>query len=332
MKIFERIKHECSVIESSMIIGWRYTCLLYIIRIKTILHINFYKDKVKEIDIIARFMREQFGMYVQKYKQLPAYELSSEIYQGPDQSPIWTCWLSVGEMPHLVKSCITQIRKMSNNHEVIIIDNDNIKNYVDLPEHIWRKYNEGKITTTHLTDFVRTAVLYKYGGLYLDITTYPIRPINEIFFSSDLYTMHYDDELNYIHISKRRWSSYMLGCRKGNLLMKAALDVFEEYWKRYDILVDYLLIDHTFSLLYDEIPSIKNMVDSIPTNNAKIWRMQHNLRNSCSAEEFEQLINDPNQDIYKLSYKSTIGIPLRTTNGQPTLLGRICGIEDNHLS
>lgn len=315
-----------------MIVGWRYTCILYIIRIKIILHINFYKDKVKGNDMVARFMREQFGQRILKYKTLPVYETNSAADEKFSKLPIWTCWFSDGEMPQFVKSCLDQIRKMSNGHDVIVIDNSNVNKYTNFPDHIWKKYHEGKITSTHLTDFIRTSVLYKYGGLYLDITTFPTRPISEKFFSSDLFTMHHNGALSYIDISNCRWSSFMLGCRKGNLLMKAALDIFEEYWRRYDILVEYLLIDHTFKLLYNEIPSIKKMIDEIPINNANIWGLQNILGMACSAHQFEQLINDPNQDIYKLSYKSTLGTPLRSNNGTPTLLGRICSINDNDHS
>ena len=116
----------------------------------------------------------------------------------------------------------------------------------------------------------------------------------------------------------------MCGCRKGNLLMRAALDVFTEYWKCYDRLIDYVLIDYTYNLLYEHVPSIKKMIDSVPINNPDIWTQQLNLGKVCTKEHFQDLLTNPLADVYKFSYKDSIGFPLQNADGTRTLLGFIC--------
>ena len=117
----------------------------------------------------------------------------------------------------------------------------------------------------------------------------------------------------------------MCGCRRGNLLMKAALETFTEYWKRYNGLMDYVLIDYTYNILYNHVPSIKQMIDNTPFNNPHIWAQQACLDKPCTEKRFQELMADPLADVYKFSYKDSIGLPLHDENGTPTLLGRICG-------
>ena len=107
--------------------------------------------------------------------------------------------------------------------------------------------------------------------------------------------------------------------------MRAALDVFNEYWKRYDDIVDYVWMDYIFNMLYKKIPSIKKMIDSVPYNNPNIWILQTMVSKPYSEQEFKNIFADKSRFLYKLSYKDSIGIPLHDKNGTPTLLGRICG-------
>lgn len=107
--------------------------------------------------------------------------------------------------------------------------------------------------------------------------------------------------------------------------MKAALETFTEYWKRYNGLMDYVLIDYTYNILYNHVPSIKQMIDNTPFNNPHIWAQQACLDKPCTEKRFQELMSDPLADVYKFSYKDSIGLPLHDENGTPTLLGRICG-------
>ena len=48
---------------------------------------------------------------------------------------IWTMWLQgIDNAPTVVKICIDSIKKHSNGREVIVLDNENIHNYIKLPQ------------------------------------------------------------------------------------------------------------------------------------------------------------------------------------------------------
>ncbi len=306
------------------VMGFGYTLLLWKNHTKFLLRMRNPKDKFDEVDRVVKFMEEHFGTFADKYCSLPLYDYDITKDDSWKQNKIWIYWNNPDSMPLMVRACVERIKQMSNGHEVVILTDKNLHDYVDFDSVVWEKYAKGLITKTHISDFIRVAVLYKYGGLYLDSTVYPTRPLDDKFFKSPLFTNHTEWDGTEAQIAHNRWSSFMCGCRKGNLLMRAALDVFTEYWKRYDRLMDYVLIDYTYHLLYEHVPAIKEMIDNVPVNNVNIWGQQRSLPKVCRKEQFEKLLSDKTMDMYKFSYKNSIGFPMESEGGQLTLLGRIC--------
>jgi hypothetical protein len=48
-------------------------------------------------------------------------------------------------MPDIVKACYNSIQKHACNHPVILITEENFRNYIDMPEYIINKQKEGYI-------------------------------------------------------------------------------------------------------------------------------------------------------------------------------------------
>lgn len=328
-KISDKLKRNYRIyseaLDKGKIMGFGYTLLLWKNHTKFLLRMRNPEFRFAEVDKVVDFMEKQFGTFVDQYKEQLIYNYDILIDDSWRQNKIWVFWNNPDSMPLMVQSCIDRIRQMSNGHEVVILTEGNLKDYIDFEPVVWRKYKEGKITRTHLSDFIRVAVLYRYGGVYFDSTIYPTRPLDDKFFNLPFFSNHTERTPNDPQIAHSRWSSFMCGCRRGNLLMKAALETFTEYWKRYNGLMDYVLIDYTYNILYNHVPSIKQMIDNTPFNNPHIWAQQACLDKPCTEKRFQELMADPLADVYKFSYKDSIGQPLHDENGTPTLLGRICG-------
>lgn len=328
-KISDKLKRNYRIyseaLDKGKIMGFGYTLLLWKNHTKFLLRMRNPEFRFAEVDKVVDFMEKQFGTFVDQYKEQLIYNYDILIDDSWRQNKIWVFWNNPDSMPLMVQSCIDRIRQMSNGHEVVILTEENLRDYIDFEPLVWRKYGEGKITRTHLSDFIRVAVLYRYGGVYFDSTIYPTRPLDDKFFNLPFFSNHTERTPNDPQIAHSRWSSFMCGCRRGNLLMKAALETFTEYWKRYNGLMDYVLIDYTYNILYNHVPSIKQMIDNTPFNNPHIWAQQACLDKPCTEKRFQELMADPLADVYKFSYKDSIGLPLHDENGTPTLLGRICG-------
>lgn len=311
------------------IAGFDYTWLLWKNHTKFLLRLRSPENKKAEIRRMNKFW-EGFLDVIMPYEKMPVYpplSVSSEQvrsdYDDKD-SAIWVYWDDISNMPLMVEKCIERIRKNSNGHKVVVVTEETVTDYLQLDEIIMKKYKEGKISRTHFCDIVRISLLYHYGGVWMDCTLLLTRPLPEIVTSSAFYTNHLDKWDNH-NVGGGRWSTFFMSCHKGNLMMKVTLDVFVEYWHRYDDSVDYVWMDYIFNLLYNNIPSIKEMIDSVPENNPDIWIMQTKIAEPFSKEEFDALLTDESRFLYKFSYKGSKHVPLRDKKGNITLKGRICG-------
>ena len=96
------------------------------------------------------------------------------------EKTIWTYWdQGKDNIPIFCKMCIKSWKDKNPDHEVIIIDKNNVYDYLDkkdLPPN-WKKIDKPQ----HKSDFVRLALLEKYGGVWIDISTICVRPINSVF-------------------------------------------------------------------------------------------------------------------------------------------------------
>lgn len=305
------------------IVGFDYTLLLWKNHTKFLLRLRNPKDCQKAFARQIRFW-ESFLDVLQPYKDMPIYphgekELSNE------PPTIWLYWNDPSNIPQMVKSCISLIKKNSNGCRVVIVSEDTVKDYLHLDDVVWEKYRAGKISRTHFSDIVRIALLYHYGGVWMDCTLLLTQPLPSIVTTSGFYTnkLEAKDEVN---VGGGRWSTFFLACHRHNLMMRVTLDVFVEYWRRYDDIVDYVWMDYVFNLLYDHIPSVKAMIDAVPCNNPDIWSLQMMISKRFTKEQFDAIFSDTSRFLYKLSFKDSMTAPYCDSLGNKTLMGRICSM------
>ncbi len=305
------------------IAGWDYTWLLWKVHTKFLLRQRNPKDRQRVFGRMNRFW-ESFLDVVRHYEDMPIYP------KGEENAPttpatIWLYWNNPSDMPQMVRSCISLIRKNSNGCSVVVVSEDTVGDYLQLDDVVWEKYRAGKISRTHFSDIVRIALLYHYGGVWMDCTMLLTRPLPSVVVTSDFYTnrLGVKDDVN---VCAGRWSTFFMACHRHNLMMRATLDIFVEYWKRYDDIVDYVWMDYIFNLLYDHIPSVREMLDAVPCNNPDIWILQTMIAKPFSKERFDAFFSDASRFLYKLSYKDSVRAPYRDALGNKTLMGWVCSM------
>ena len=231
---------------------------------------------------------------------------------------IWICWWQSEEnAPDLVKKCIGLIRKNSNGHQVVIINKNNYKEYVNIPTYILNKVNSGIITLTHFSDILRMALLSEHGGFWLDATVLVTNIIPETIFKAHLFSRKGKPEGYYV--SECRWTGFLIGGSKGCILFDFVKTMFYEYWKEENNLIDYFLIDNCIAVGYEQIPTIKELVDNLEYNNPQIHVLCPELNNTFSPKQFENILLDT--DFHKLSWKGNL--QKYCTNGDLTNYGYI---------
>ena len=203
-----------------------------------------------------------------KYKtSLDEFDRTFDATLRHEQSnKVWICWFQgIENAPPIVQKCVQSVRENMPDKKIVIITSDNIADYVQFPDYIWKKWKEGIITHTHMTDLLRLELLINHGGMWLDATVFCTgKNIPEFYFDSDLFFYQTlkpgrDGVCQYI-------SSWLMSAKTNNRLLMATRYLCYEYWKTNKDLVDYFLLHDFLSIVMDYYPEESKSI--IPRDNA----------------------------------------------------------------
>lgn len=162
---------------------------------------------------------------------------------------IWICWMQGMEnAPALVQKCYESIKTHLKDREIILITSQNRKDYVTMPEYIEEKYSKGIITHTHFSDLLRTELLCKYGGTWMDCTVFCSgRNIPQYFFDSPFFI--FQNLKPGADGATCNTSSWFVTSWSNHKFILAQRALLFEYWKNYNYIIDYFLFHHFISII-----------------------------------------------------------------------------------
>jgi len=210
-----------------------------------------------------------------------------ELGTQPRDCNIWVCWLQGEEkMPETIKKCYDSLLRNKGNHSVVLITNENLSDYVSLPNHIIFKHDKGIISNTHFSDIVRCYLLWKYGGIWIDAALYVTKEVD--FHNTSFFTPKITNE----DLINQKWTVGCLASNQGFYLFEFAYCLLIDYWKTYNKPIEYLLLDHVFLLAYRNNSEIKRIIDEIPLNNTDLHRSRYLFNEKCDEKVFQQMIKN----------------------------------------
>lgn len=59
-------------------------------------------------------------------------------------------------------------------------------------------------------------------------------------------------------------------------------EFLKEYWKKYNIAIDYLFLDYIIGILYKNNSLIKNIINENEENNLDLWYFKNQLNDKCN--------------------------------------------------
>jgi len=236
---------------------------------------------------------------------------------------VWILWWQSEEaMPPIIHATINSIRAATNK-KVVLITLKNIKDYIEVPDFIWGKYIRKQMGPAHFSDYVRVALLEKYGGLWIDSTVLCTNMIPDWIYNEQFFTIRaidkVTDELDEKYVAKGRWNTQVLGTNmKDTSFFKIVRILLEQYWSRYNYMIDYLMFDDVILYAYENYPDIKKSIDAVPISNLKM----HSLLPIINSEYNQNLWIGltKNTILFKLTYKGNFK---ENVNGKETFYGYI---------
>lgn len=162
-------------------------------------------------------------------------------------------WQGMEHAPSLVKQCYQSVCNQLCDWEIILITENNYRDYVAFPQFILEKLQAGTITLTHFSDLLRIELLIKYGGLWLDATVLCTSSnIPKVILDSDLFVYQTLKPGANGHIILM--SSWCMWAKSNNKILTLTRRLLYAYWERYNYMMDYFLLHQFFTLACHYLP------------------------------------------------------------------------------
>ncbi|WP_049945681.1 capsular polysaccharide synthesis protein [Butyrivibrio sp. LC3010] len=185
-----------------------------------------------------------------------------------NNNTVWVMWLQgISDAPDIVKKCIESQKRAMPQKQFIIIDENNIDNYISLPNYIIQKRKAGVITNAMFSDLVRLELLNKYGGYWIDATVFMtdgelVKEIDNLpLFMFSFYYFGFNPEI-------MEYNSWFMHSTSNNNLLCLLQQLMYEYWKDHNYISNYYLLHILGSIANDyyrkecEAMPIVSQVDS----------------------------------------------------------------------
>ena len=243
--------------------------------------------------------------YIVKYKYALKNELPDDLQpNGRYQNCVWTLWLQ-GEKnaPQIIKNCIESMKIYLKHHRLIVLDENSIHKYINLPKYIIDKYKSGKISKTYFSDIIRYCLLYKYGGLWLDSTLLLTGEFPGKILAQDFFMFSVRNTFSrrlYEHIT----ASWLIHSNKpGNIICKNLTKLNFEYWKCENNLIFYWMIYLLFKFVVENDAASRTVFERMPRIYEQ-WHFFMYYQQLYSDGLLSDLIKYSYFPIHKLTYRN----------------------------
>ena len=245
--------------------------------------------------------------YLEQYKYI-LKDISHNNSDDRYKNCIWMCWLQGYDYaPQIVKSCISSVKKYSGGRKVIIIDKNNYKNFVDLPDYIIEKHEKGIISNTHFSDILRINLLNKFGGTWIDASCLLTSEIPKEILNSDLFvfqggvwltTQHSISPVLFEYLAKHpnsghpanAISSWFIHSTPSNPVNTAVKNILNAYWANEDKLIDYFLFHYIFTFVIVNNEECMKIFEQMPIkSNTNPHYMQWGMFDTYNENYFNEL-------------------------------------------
>ena len=216
----------------------------------------------------------------------------------PDQNKIWCCWLQgLDNAPDIVRKCVNSLNRLGK--DMIILTDENIGNYADIPDHIYDKRKAGVITNTHFTDILRAELLSKRGGTWIDATVFcsDSDDISEIINRYPLfcYSFAMRDSIS----DSIMFDSWLLHCSQKSRIMDDTRELLYMYWQNEDRLLHYFLFHLIFTISCRRHPDESGLIPIYSLEPCHI--LQKEISKPFDDFRYESILKM--SGIHKLTYK-----------------------------
>lgn len=212
---------------------------------------------------------------------------------------IWIFWMQgLDNAPIVVKHCYKSVcEHLTPEYEIVLLTDENRRQYVVLPDFIEEKYKKGYIGNAHFADILRVALLAEHGGTWMDATVLVTGKVPSIIMDADFFMFQNictDDKESFNGIS-----NWFISAKKGNKIIIAIRDLLYLYWEEHDRVINYFFFHHMMVMIQEEWPNDWELIYKYPNSAPHILLLM--LFNEFDSKRYDAVKSITS--IHKLSYK-----------------------------
>lgn len=165
---------------------------------------------------------------------------------------VWICWLQgIDEAPEVVKICYKSIKKYITDREIILITEQNYREYIKFPSFIQDKIDKGIIKGAHMSDLLRLELLIRYGGTWMDATVLcTSNNIPEYMLESDLFMFQCLKPGRDGHTTVI--SNWFITASSNNRFLVDTREMLYSYWRENNVLINYFIFHIFFQMCIEQ--------------------------------------------------------------------------------
>lgn len=257
----------------------------FFINIRKVFRIGGY---IKNKNVYHEYtVQKEYYKLEKKYKSIIREGVDISLPRN-QSNKIWICWLQgLDEAPELVKACVASVKKNMPDKEVIILNKENISQYIQLPEHIIKKVEKGCIPLAHFSDILRVALLCKYGGGWLDSTVLcTSNNVPNYISNANLFVYQQVDLVRQDNASIVL-SNWLIFAESNHPILLLTLKLLYQYWRDNNHITQYFFFHILFTLATRRYPEEWNRVPVF--NNRSPHILQFELKENFKEERWEQI-------------------------------------------
>jgi len=233
---------------------------------------------------------------------------------------IYILWLQgFKNAPEIVQSCVSSWIDKNPTWNVILLDESTVEKYIDISDIVKFKM----ISKASMSDVIRISLLKKYGGLWVDATTYCTRPLDDWLverITQGFFAFNFEKSSNIP--PDRPISSWFLYAEKDNYIIDCWYEKTVDYCKNTEIIGNenpestkvkwlkgkleehYFWFHYLFENLYLSDNRFKNIWDTVPKLSEKgPHYIQHSGMLSRITNNVKKHIDFKKTPLYKLTYR-----------------------------
>lgn len=236
--------------------------------------------------------------YLLKYRYVLERPLQPADVPNPFPNKVWVCWLQgMEQAPEVVQKCVESIyRHAGGKDRVIVLNEQNLTDYIQMPADLQEKWKKGIISNTHFSDLLRLALLVEYGGVWIDSTSYLTEDLPDYVENADLFCFKAGP------IAKIIASNWFFVAKPHHGILEKTRNLLYEYWRKENRLVAYSIFHPFFTMAVESTPACREAWQRVPSfndMNAKV--LSDELFTPYSSERWKQIRRF--SFVHKLSYK-----------------------------